>query len=156
MIQRKQSIFLVLAVTALGAMFFFPLARFIGEADSLVFYLFKTESLVPDGIPELSQYFNLTLLTLVVFTIILSIITLFLYKNRKLQMNLVKVSILFVMLAIGMFFFYYVPALEAATGGLAEYDFASYFPIIAFLFYMLAFRGIMSDEKLIRSADRLR
>ncbi len=156
MIQRKQTVFLLLAVAALAAMFFFPLAQFIGAGDSLNFQLIKTESLVPDHTPNLSPYFNLGLLALVVFTMILSLIVVFLFKNRKMQMNLVKVCILFVLLAIGLFFFYYVPALEALSGGMAEYEIASYFPLIAFLFYMLAFRGIQSDEKLIRSADRLR
>jgi hypothetical protein len=57
---------------------------------------------------------------------------------------------------IGSFFFYYVNVLEKASGGVTQYEIGSYMPLVAFVFYILSYRGIMSDEKLIRSADRLR
>lgn len=156
MIQRKQSLFLFFAAIALGCMFFFPLALIIGELDSLVLHIYKTVSLVPDKLADVPPYFNLLILTLVVFPLILSLVTIFLYKNRRLQMNLVKVAILLILAAIGIFFFYYIPRLEALAEGVAVYEIASYFPLLAFIFLLLAYRGILSDEKLIRSADRLR
>jgi peptidoglycan/LPS O-acetylase OafA/YrhL len=80
----------------------------------------------------------------------------FIYKNRRMQMKLVRGSVVLILIMIGIFFFYAVPLLEDASGTLAVYEIGSYMPLIAFVFLILAYRGILSDEKLIRSADRLR
>lgn len=156
MIQRKQTLFLFFAAVALASIFFFPLAQIIGELDSLVLYIYKIVSLVPDNTVDVPPYFNLMILTLIVFPLILALVTIFLYKNRRLQMNMVKMAILLILAAIGIFFFYYIPTLENIADGRAEYQIASYSPLLAFIFFLLAYRGILNDEKLIRSADRLR
>ncbi len=43
-------------------------------------------------------------------------------------------------------------------GGLenADYNVGMFLPVIAILFCLMAIRGINNDEKLLRSADRLR
>ena len=156
MIQRKQSIFLLLSAIALGLLFYFPLASFIGDKDSLVLYIYKLISLVPDNTPSLPNYFILPALTMNMLLVMLTIVTVFLFKNRKLQLNIVRIILILLMIMIGGFFFYYVDVLENLSGGLTDYDIGAYMPLIAFVFYIFAYRGIMSDEKLIRSADRLR
>ena len=156
MIQRKQSIFLLLSAIALGLLYYFPLASFIGDKDSLVLYIYKVISLVPDNTPNLPNYFILPALTMNILLIMLTIVTIFLFKNRKLQLNIVRIILILLMIMIGGFFFYYVNTLENLSGGLTDYDIGAYMPLIAFVFYIFAYRGIMSDEKLIRSADRLR
>lgn len=156
MIQRKQTIFLFFSAVALGLLFYFPLASFIGGQDSVMLYIHKVVSLVPDHHPDLPVYFNLPLLTLDVLLLLLTITSIFLFKNRKRQLGVVRVNIILLLAMIAVFFFYEVPVLEKLSDGLADYDTGAYFPLIAFLFYVLAYRGIMSDEKLIRSADRLR
>jgi hypothetical protein len=57
---------------------------------------------------------------------------------------------------IAGFFFYYVNALEASTGALAIYEVGTYLLLAPFVFFVLAYRGIISDEKLIRSSESLR
>lgn len=156
MIQRKQSIFLLLAAIALGLLHYFPLATFIGDKDSLVLYVFKVISLVPDHVPALPEYFIFPLLIINALIIVLTLVTIFLFKNRMSQLNLLRISLILLMIMIGGFFFYYVNILEKASGGLTAYDIGAYMPLVAFVFYILAYRGIMSDEKLVRSADRLR
>jgi hypothetical protein len=156
MIQRKQSIFLLLAAIALSLLHYFPLASFIGDNDSLVLYIYKVISLVPDHVPVLPEYFIFPLLVVNALIILLTIVAIFLYKNRMRQLNILRVTLIMLMIMIGGFFFYYVDVLEKASGGLTEYEIGAYMPLVAFVFYILAYRGIMSDEKLIRSADRLR
>jgi hypothetical protein len=156
MIQRKQTIFLLLSAIALAFLHYFPLASFIGDRDSLVLYIFKVESLVPGQIPALPDYFIFPILAVNSLIILLTILTIFLFKNRRMQLNLLRFSLILLLIMIASFFFYYVNLLEKASGGLAHYEIGSYMPLVAFVFYILAYRGIMSDEKLIRSADRLR
>lgn len=156
MIQRKQTIFLLLSAIALGLLHYFPLASFIGDKDSLVMYVFQVVSLVPDQVSELPDYFVFPILAVNSMIILLTILTIFLFKNRRMQLNILRISLILLLLMIGSFFFYYVNILEQASGGITHYEIGSYLPLIAFIFYIFAYRGIMSDEKLVRSADRLR
>ena len=156
MIQRKQTIFLLLAALSLGALFFFPLAQFIGDIDSMVLYVYKLISLVPGQIPSFPAILVLLLAFLVVLMLLISLVSIFLFKNRKLQMFLVKAGVIINLVLIAGFFFYYVNELEKATGALVSYEAGTYLLLLPFVFFILAYRGILSDEKLIRSADRLR
>jgi hypothetical protein len=156
MIQRKQSVFLLLAAIVLGLLYYFPLASFIGDKDSLVFYVYLVTSKVPDHVPDLPVYFVLPVLTLNTLIMLLTIVSIFLFRKRMLQLNLVRINLILLLVMIAGFFFYYVPALEDLSGGIVEYEMGAYFPLVAFIFYIMAYRGILFDEKLVRSADRLR
>lgn len=170
MIQRKQSIYLFLAGALLTITYFVPLSSFIGETDSLVLYIYKVVSLVPDSGSPFGPYFVLPLLATITLIVLLSIVTIFLYKSRKVQLTLVRFMLLLLLLFIGEYFFYYIDALESKSGGFAIYEYGltipgmeMQIPTIVFLiplasamFLFMAARGIVSDEKLIRSTDRLR
>lgn len=170
MIQRKQSIFLFLAAALLSLTYFAPLSTFIGESDSLVLFIYKVASLVPGSSSPTSPYFVLPLLTLVTLIVMLSILSIFLYKNRKIQLLLVRFMLLLLLVYIGVYFFYYVDVLEDISGSIATYEYAVsipetgiqiptvifLIPVVSAILLLLASRGIISDEKLIRSTDRLR
>jgi hypothetical protein len=156
MIQRKQSLFLLGAFAALVALFFFPLAKFIGDIDSLELYIYKLVSLVPDQNPEFPAILILVLVFMAVLMLLITMVSIFMYKNRKMQIFLVKSGIIINLFLIAGFFFYFVNELEKVTGALVTYEAGTYLLLVPFVFFVLAYRGIQSDEKLIRSADRLR
>lgn len=157
MIQRIQSVYLLLVVVSLGAMFFFPLASFIGgDKDQLILHIYQLVSEVPDSQPDVPIYFIYPNLVLASLSLIISLLSIFLFKNRKKQMIMVRLVVILILGLIGTFFFYYAVKLEEISGIAANYEIGSYMPLIAFVFLVLAYRGIMNDEKLIRSADRLR
>lgn len=156
MIQRKQTLFLVVVIIASVLMFFFPLANFIGIKDSLILNIYSVKSLVPDKIFPNGLVFVLPILSADLFVIVFSLITIFLFKNRKRQLHIIRLNILVEVLFIAMFFFYYVGSLEKLTGGTANYQAGIFMPLIATIFLVLAYFGVMKDEKLVRSADRLR
>ena len=156
MIQRKQTVFLLLVIIASAVSFFFPLADFIGEKESIVLFVQKAHSLVPDSAFNKNVYFSLPLLSATGFVVLFSLITIFLYKRRKTQMQIIKVCILVEIAFIGLFFLYYVNFLQKLTGGTAEYKTGAFMPLISLVFLVLAYRGVLQDEKLVRSADRLR
>lgn len=150
--------------------FFVPLATFIGESNSLVLYLYKVEGLVPGIETGLSPYFILPLMTIVALIIIFSVVTIFLYKKRRGQLILVRFMLLLDLTYFGLYFFHYIDTLEQLTGGLASYSYGIdipgsgiqiptvvfVIPLVTALLLFMAANGIRSDEKLIRSADRLR
>ncbi|MFA5417607.1 MAG: DUF4293 domain-containing protein [Bacteroidales bacterium] len=156
MIQRIQSVFLFFSVISLAGLAFLPLASFYGDQDSLVMYVFQIVSKVPDSTPEFGPMFLMPLLTIVLVAAILSFGAIFMFKNRARQLMIVRLSIFLLVVAIGLFFLYYVNALETASGGLIATELGLYLVPVALLFLFLAMRGIIADEKLIRSSERLR
>ncbi len=156
MIQRIQTLFLILVFASSLAAFFFPIANFL---SSPVY----TIELGVFGIKEYTEYGivwpNTILLPIVLgLTGLIAFFTIFLYKRRKVHVRLIRFDLLLNIIYLGLIFFYYVPELETLTQTNADYirEPGIYLPIVSVVFLILANRFITKDEKLIRSADRLR
>ena len=83
----------------------------------------------------------------------------FLFQNRKLQVKVVRVSILLTASKLLMVFFHYTTKVENMMEATVEdgtYGPALYFSVVAIVLLILAQRAINKDEKLVRSADRIR
>lgn len=170
MIQRKQTLFLFIAGILMLVTYFAPLARFIGETNSVALYVYKVVGLVPGLETGLSPYFVIPLMSIVSVVVVLSFVTIFMFKNRMRQLLMVRFMLLLVLVYFGLYFFYYLNTLEKLTGGYPTYDYginipgsAMQIPLIVFviplvtaIMLFMASRGIINDEKLVRSADRLR
>lgn len=157
MIQRIQSVFLFLSALVLGLTFFFPIAEFIGEKDSLILYVFKVVSLVPDSNNVYDLMFVMPLLGIVVAVILLSIVTIFMFKNRNAQLKIIRLLMLLIASMIGIIFLYFYDILEVASGAVPNFvQIGAFAPLVSLIFLYLAYRGVLKDDKLIKSADRLR
>jgi len=158
MIQRKQSIFLFLAAVAMTLDFVFPIAKFIGDGEyQLEFYIFQVVSLVPDVKLPFDVMFVAPVTALTGLVILGSFVTIFLFRNRMMQATLVRGLVIFTLGDVALLFFYNIPALEELSGIRAEYNYAGIaMPLLALILLILAINGIIKDEKLVRSADRLR
>jgi len=157
MIQRIQSVYLLLASLVLSVTFFFPIAEFIGEKDSLILYVFKVVSLVPDSANVYDLMFIMPLLAIVSVTILFAIGTIFMFKNRHGQLKIIRFLMLMIAVMIGVIFLYYYDILEAASGAVPNFiQIGAFAPLVSLVLLFLAYKGVMKDDKLIRSADRLR
>ena len=85
----------------------------------------------------------------------LAIITIFLYKKRKLQITISYAMIVLLVLIYALYFIFDRPGLPFADL-FQQTCFTFVFPFIAIIFVYLAIHGIKKDEKLVRSLDRLR
>jgi nitrate/nitrite transporter NarK len=100
------------------------------------------------------------LLHSVVFAVlgVISLITIFLYKNRKRQIGIAAILLLLLIIAfiyvnyINWQVFHFRPDIETAVIGAVIGIISLVSAILAFL----AIRSIKKDEKLVRSLDRLR
>ena len=96
---------------------------------------------------------------IVALATILPLITIFLFKNRMLQIRLCAVELILLIGAqIFMAIYYYLSNrmfsnLEFHTQGL---HIAIIFPLVALILDYLALRAIFRDEALVRSLDRIR
>ena len=137
MIQRIQSIWLLLAAVCVFLTLKF--STYVGTNKDLI------PSTFLNGIATLPLIF----VTLAVG--ILTVITIFLYKNRKLQLRL---TIIAVLVEAGLIFLYYK---EIQTFiGKGTFSITSILHVAVVVFLILAARGINSDNKLIKDSNRLR
>ncbi len=146
--QRKQTIFLVLALVALLLAAFFPLYGMIPEGgmgeEKLLFAIgFK-------GGDSVVSWLSANLLLLVV-DFVLSLVAIVQFKNRKSQMKLISsaelVSVLwYVFVAIEVYLNYSQP----------QFKLGIVFPLIALILQFMALKGVKHDDELVRAADRIR
>jgi glucan phosphoethanolaminetransferase (alkaline phosphatase superfamily) len=156
MIQRIQSVFLGLVFIIIAVFSFLPLAIFkVGES---VFYMniFRFEGVenltFSNPLPNIWPIAILSVLLGV-----LAIVSLFRYKNRGQQL---KINMFNILVNIGLLISIFVYA--DMVGQLTDvsdkiiYDVGAYLPIVTIILLVLANRSIRKDEKLVKSADRLR
>jgi len=135
MIQRIQTIYLLLAVLTLGFSVFYPVWTDVNSPGAF-----------PINIFEANPYLPLRILWIVMPVI--PLVAIFFYKKRKRQITLCRISFLIVVFFLAFVCFY-----------LSQGNINSYFtllPAVSLLFLYLAYRNIRKDEELVRSMDRLR
>lgn len=152
MIQRIQSIWLILATLTISCLLFIPMVTStVGNIkyEVIASGLYETASGVTK---QVESYLPLFISTIVIA--LLCVVNIFNFKNRTLQKRMIMAT---VVLIIGLSFWCSQYA-QKIPGGLegANYNVGMFLPVIAILFCILAIRGINNDEKLIKSADRLR
>lgn len=134
MIQRIQSIWLLLAAIAILCLLFVPVFT---SAEGNIYVTSNTPLVISTVLAGL-----------------ISLVNIFNFRNRKLQTRIASVNIL---LILGVSFWLSQLA-KQLPGGLEKAGIGAglFLPLTAIIFTYLAIKGIKNDEKLIRSADRLR
>jgi tryptophan-rich sensory protein len=140
MIQRPQTLWLLLATVAAILSFMFPFVTGMELID-------KTAMEKPAEVVAGSNFF---ILLLTIASIAVSSITIFLFKNRKQQLWLCLLGMLIGGLLI---FLYIIQMNKLIKPTLALF---CILPFAIVTGYVLAFRNIRKDEKLVKSLDKLR
>ena len=174
MIQRVQTIHLLFTVILSILLFFMPLA-------SLTIATSGTEMVDPledSSLPMIKEViyvldiYSIKRITGITFSkledtywlaginiivLIITSVVIFLYKNRPLQANLIRLCFLLVIIFI-VLAFYYAQEMQRLTliNANIDYKIADLFPLLQLLFLYLANKGVTKDEALVRSADRIR
>ncbi|MEI6062107.1 MAG: DUF4293 domain-containing protein [Bacteroidota bacterium] len=158
MIQRIQTLYLSLAFIAIALLFAFPLAQFFGENGAYVFSVTGLKNMVPGGPNVFNPMLYLPLVVVAVSIGMLTVYTIFQFKNRSLQVKLTNIGVLAAIILIMGIFFLYIPMIEKKISIVPDYRkaFGIYLPLVALVFLVMANRAIKRDDKLVRSADRLR
>ncbi|MHB0754322.1 DUF4293 domain-containing protein [Polaribacter sp. M15] len=143
MIQRIQTIYLLLAsIVSGGLIFVFNLWNTTKEKIFVV-NLFSKEDVMLKIIP-----FTF------IMSAILSIVTVFLYKDRKLQFVIGRIIILINLFLLGLLI--YLSLNLSGETAVSEKGIGMFLPIVAILLIVLANKAIKKDEDLVKSVDRLR
>lgn len=155
MLQRIQSIYLLFASIVMFGLFLFPLAHNIYVSGKLVNVTVTGVNEIVGGQEKLIESFTaLTVVTAIVALVPLVII--FLYKNRKQQIALCYSAIL---VLIG-YSFWMAQTVKQVVGAITlEYKnmgVGLFLTSLSIILIIFAVKAIQRDEKLVRSADRLR
>jgi|SRR5690606_22837045 len=139
MIQRLQTIWLLIA--AVCAILTYDLAFYSGVKLS--------ETNIRNFV-ELNALADIVIMILTGIVALISLICIFLFKNRKLQLSLTIVAII---ASIANLVVYFSETTEFTDGNLLL---TSVFTFVIPFFLIMAARGIYKDERLVKSMNRLR
>ncbi|MBS1754288.1 MAG: DUF4293 domain-containing protein [Ferruginibacter sp.] len=138
MIQRIQSLWLLLAAACAFASFKFPYYSGTNAKGITAYELNATEN------------FLLMLTTTAIG--VLALFTIFLFKNRTLQLRLCVLGIVLEALLI----YLYYRQVQLFVPGQGTYSLTAILHSIIVLAFVLAARGINKDSKIVKDSDRLR
>ncbi|MFN0013345.1 MAG: DUF4293 domain-containing protein [Saprospiraceae bacterium] len=149
MIQRIQTLFLLLAAGALGGQFVFPYLKAAADDPA------RTLPILSDGV--FNPLDNPGILGLTGLGAVISIAAVFLFKNRPLQARLALTAMgtsvmLTVLLAISV----KTTLDQVPLGGGTQMAAGLALPLLAMALNWLAAKSVRKDEALVRSMDRLR
>jgi len=157
MIQRIQTIFLVLAVISGALIFYFPIADYYHELyGNYKLYVTGLQCMDPDPKISTSIWFTAPLYLITGASVLLGVITVFLYKNRITQLRLVAFNILLNIVLVVLLFIFYSGKIEELTQITPSYQIGVFLPLVSLVFLIVANRFIRKDVALIKSTDRLR
>lgn len=150
MIQRKQSIFLLVAFIVSVVCLFLPLGSFEPQTMGVSFKMYNLMVVLGSG----ADYSVCGLFGILTLSAILSAATIFLFHNRMLQSRMCLCN-LFLLLA-----WYVVLGVQTRNAVSADtvfhISFAACLPAVALILVFMARIAIIKDEKLVRAADRIR
>lgn len=151
MIQRKQTLFLLIAVVVAIVCLCLPLGDFTtgmpGEASTM----YNLWIVRPDGTYDWSIW---ALFAILLITCPIALVAIFSYHNRKAQSRFCMFNIL---LSLGWYVVFAVTAF-GLKGSMGNFDvsFNAILPAVSMILYFMARKAILADEALVRSADRIR
>jgi hypothetical protein len=157
MIQRKQTLYLFVAGLITVILLFITFGNL---STDLAYYKYTAFS-VRDGTPDhtfiVSTIGNALLL---MGTSVLSFITIFLYKKRKIQLQLISLNMVVVLLAIFSIMYIYpkfvFPKNINLAGAIIDYNYTILISFVSAVSLYFAKKAVLKDEALVRSMDRLR
>lgn len=138
MIQRIQTVYLILVFIAMGVLpFVFPL--WTNGLNEKVYFMMNPPATILFGI-----------------SMALSVVTILGYKNRQRQFVFNRLNIISNFILLGLFVYRTLAVSGETAEAISEKGIGMFLPIISILFLVLANRAIKKDEDLVKSVDRLR
>ena len=149
MIQRIQSIYLLIVTGLLIAAMCLPVGQFIAS-DGVTAYVFK-----PLGVTLTDDAFQSTwgLFGILFLSTVVAFCTIFLFRNRMLQ---VRMTVFNSILLIGYYAAFFVFMFMLKDDLDFQLGWALCLPAISIILNYLSFRAIYRDEVMVKAADRLR
>ncbi len=88
----------------------------------------------------------------------IALITIFLFKNRSLQLRLIRLDLYLSLVLLGFFVYWFLnlPGETDFTKIFSKKGIGIIFPLISIVFLRMAYKAIKRDDNLVKSVNRLR
>ena len=157
MFQRIQTVFLFVAVSVCAACFFLPFWNYISESPAYNYQLTLFSVKLISGNIQIIDFGTLPIIFLVSVSAILSLYSMFSFKNRRLQIKLNSFNVFITIIFIGVIYLLLPNMLQKALpNAVSKWGYGLILPLISLVCLILANVFIKKDENLVKSADRLR
>lgn len=150
MIQRIQTLFLLIGACLISVMLFLPLATL---TNNNIQYLLKADALINVMKDNQAEFVSWPLLIMLAIMVLVPLITIFFYKKRMFQIRMAIFSSILNALFYALFFYVYSSIIKGMPGADVLFGWSLICPAIAIVFNILAIRKIGQDEMLIRSLN---
>ncbi|HLZ16936.1 MAG TPA: DUF4293 domain-containing protein [Cyclobacteriaceae bacterium] len=152
--QRKQTVFLAIAIACLIGMIFFPIWEAKNETTRVTLYpLYYGMS---DGDARTIVYFPYCIIAILgIAAATLAAIEIGKFENRLLQLKMGALNSLLLAGCMGSAAYLSIKLIQANHMG-GSYGMSLFFPAVAMVCNMIANRFIRKDENLVRDSDRIR
>ncbi|WP_040299426.1 DUF4293 domain-containing protein [Arcticibacter svalbardensis] len=155
MLQRIQTLWLFLSTTMIFALFLFPYLQIFNAMGTPK--VIKVTGVFENVGGQIVKTDDFTLITIVtVLLALLPFVTIFLYKERKRQITLGYITIALIV----AYSFWLASTAQQVLGDLRlqfqNYGLGIIFLPLSIFFIIMAIKGIRSDIRLLKSAERLR
>lgn len=151
MIQRKQSLYLLVATILSFVCLILPVGSFMPEGvgvNSLLYNLW-----IKDGNGAIS-FVAAPLFVVLSVSVIITVSSIFLFKNRRLQIKFCSWNLF--LLFVWYVIYAFVCFSNSTHVGSFKLEFPVVLPMVSLILVYMARRAIRSDEALVRAADRIR
>ncbi|MDR2907642.1 MAG: DUF4293 domain-containing protein [Bacteroidales bacterium] len=156
MIQRKQTIYLILSALSFVLLFIFPFANFpLGTELICNISILGIQDMPLDS----TNYLFFIMQVLATGVIALTGVSVFMYTKRPLQIRLCAFAFIVNILIIGAMFLtssVISNELRLPEHTPVNYLFPTYIPMVTLILIMMAQRAIRKDEAMVQSLNRLR
>lgn len=158
MLQRIQTVFLILVALFMGGSLLFPIWISQTSDANITYRLFSLYleqiDTSGDAMVATKSYMPYTIISICAFiSIAIAIVEITKFKNRLLQMKLSALNSLFMAAVVGLSAYWATDLVKQYDGG---YSLGLFLPGGAMMFNILANRFIRKDERLVKSVDRIR
>lgn len=154
MIQRIQSLYLLLVVILMSLTLCLPIATFVVDGATFELTAFALRC---GDLSESTVWMGI----LLALATVLPLVTIFLFKKRTLQVRLCAVELVLLLgslLMVGLYYWLTSSLFDDTTLVVEhrQFGWAAPMPIVSLVLTYLASRAIFKDEVLVRSLDRIR
>lgn len=153
MLQRIQTVYLLIALILSTVFLFTAFAQI--HAESLYYFDNFGITHIEDG-KSIMEIQTIPILGLNSLIIIITLISIFLYKNRKLQIRLSSINLLLEIGIYGLIAYYAYFIAQATIEAPISWQISIIIPFSNAILIYLAIRAMLKDEALIKSLDRIR
>lgn len=167
MIQRKQTLYMLVAVICMTVFTFAKMYTFNSADSSMTLYtygynLYEAGAEEPVAGAEVNLR-SLCMVVLAALSTVLMLVNIFLYKKRELQLSILmsQYALLIGVIGYGVYYVWSFSTIfaESIPAGTALTNIPGWslcLPLVTLLMNYLAVRGVASDIALLRSVDRIR